>query len=117
MTLSVAELQPVLHDLFTDTADAMAHELDFCRRRRKITGSVFAQTLVFTLLDNPGATLDDYAEAAGDVLEIDVSPQAIDKRFNAPAAALMRDLFVEAFNRSFDSARPAVLPLLRRFNG
>jgi hypothetical protein len=117
MTLSVADLHPALHDLFSDTADAMARELDFCRRARKITGAVFAQTLVFSLWENPAATLDDFTDTAFDVLGVDVTPQAFDKRFNPPAAALMRDLFVEAFNRSFDSVRPAVLPLLHRFNG
>ena len=35
MSLSVAELQPVLHDLFHDTADALARDTGFCQRVRR----------------------------------------------------------------------------------
>src|SRR5215211_471811 len=115
--LSIAELQPVLHDLFNRTADEMARACGFCRRARKLTGPAFAQALVFTLLENPRATLDDFAEALDEVLGIDVTPQAIDKRFTPQAADFLRDLFLEAFNHSFASARPALLPVLRRFQG
>lgn len=117
MALSVAELQPVLHDLFQDTADTLARESGFCKRARKLTGPVFAQSLVFSLLENPNATLDDFADTADDLLDTPVTSQAFDKRFTALAADFLRDLFLEAFNRSFDSLRPALLPLLRRFPG
>lgn len=117
MPLSVAELQPVLHDLFHDTADQLARESGFCRRARKLTGPAFAQTLVFSLLENPDSTLDDLADFADEVLGLSVSPQAIDQRFNHDAAVFLRDLFLESFNRSFNSVRPALLPILRRFDG
>ena len=60
MSLSVAELQPVLHHLFHDTADRLAKDTGFCRRARKLTGPVFAQAVVFSLLEQPNATLDDF---------------------------------------------------------
>lgn len=113
--LSIAELQPALHDLFTDTADHLARATGFCRRARKLTGPAFAQALVFTLLENPAATLDDFAATAAEALAVDVTPQAFDKRFTAAAAAFLRSLFLDAFNRSFNSLRPALLPVLRRF--
>src|SRR4051794_2850705 len=117
MPLSVAELHPVLHDLFHDTADLLARDGGFCRRRRKLTGSVFAQALVFSLLQDPDATLDDLADAAEELLGDSVSPQAFDRRFTPAAADFLRDLFLEAFNASFNSLRPALLPVLRRFRG
>jgi hypothetical protein len=117
VALSVAELQPVLHDLFTRAAESLALDTGFQRRARRLTGATFAQSVVFSLLEGPAATLDDYADAAAD-LGADVSPQAFDRRLNHPAAAdFLQGLFLEAFNRSFGSARPATLPLLRRFNG
>jgi hypothetical protein len=116
MPLSVAELQPVLHELFHECADAIARDSGFCRRARKLTGPVFAKSLVFALLKKPDATLDDFAEMA-EQLKVPVTPQAFDKRFGPAAAAFLHELFVEAFNRSFGSLRGAVLPLLRRFNG
>src|ERR687884_511398 len=117
MPLSVAELQPVLHDLFQDTADHLARASGFCRRARKLTGPVFAQALIFTLLENPAATLDDYADLATDELDTPVTGQAFDKRFTAAAATFLHDLFLEAFNRSLNTLRPPLLPVLRRLNG
>src|SRR5262245_2045651 len=117
MPLSVAELQPALHDLFTGCAEQLAQETGFCLRQRKLTGAVFAQGLVFSLLDNPACTLEDLADNAGDYFGLDVRPQAFDRRFTQPAACFLQELLLEAFNRCFSSAHPAVLPLLRRFHG
>jgi Transposase DDE domain len=113
--LSIAELHPALHDLFEDTADALARASGFCRRARKLTGPVFAQALVFSLLRDPDATLDDFADAVDEAWGLPVTPQAFDKRFTPEAADFLRDLFLEAFNRSFNSLRPTLLPVLRRF--
>jgi len=115
MPLSVAELQPVLYDLFHDSADERARQTGFCQRARKLTGSVFAQALVFALLENPDAALDDFADTAEDLLDDTVTAQAFDRRFTPAAAAFLHDLFLESFNRSFASLRPVLLPLLRRF--
>lgn len=116
MTLSVAELQPVLHDLFHDTAAVLATESGFHQRSRCLTGPVFAQSVVFSLLQNPQATLDDFADTAAQ-LGAAVSPQAFDRRFGRAACGFLGALFLEAFNRSFQSLRPALVPLLRRFQG
>jgi hypothetical protein len=115
MSLSVAELQPVLYDLFHDSADSLARESGFCQRARKLTGPVFAQTLVFSLLRKPDSALDDFAEFARKHLGVAVSSQAFDQRFTPQAVDFLHDLFCDAFNRSFASLRPALLPLLRRF--
>jgi len=114
--LSIAELHPALHDLFLDTANRLARDAGFCQRNRKLTGAVFAQALVFTLLEKPTATLDDFADTSADCLDTAVTPQAFDKRFTPQAASFLRDLFLDAFNYSFNSVRPALLPLLRRFS-
>ena len=116
MPLSVAELQPALHDLFTGAADQLARDAGFTRRARKLTGPAFAQALVFSFLGCPDATLDDFAEAAAE-LGAAVSPQAFDRRFTPQAADFLRGLLRAAFDRSFNSLRPALLPLLCRFRG
>ena len=117
MPLSVAELQTVLQDLFFDTADRLARETGFCQRVRKLPGAVFAQSLVFCLLENPDASLDDFSLFAFEHLGVDASAQAFDDRFTPQAACLLRQLFFEALDRSFNSTRAALLPLLRRFQG
>jgi hypothetical protein len=55
MTLRVAELHPMLHDLFNDHAERLAKDTGFCQRKRQLSGSVFAKTLVFSLLHKPAA--------------------------------------------------------------
>jgi hypothetical protein len=117
MALSVAELQPVLHDLFGKTADELARATGFCQRARKLTGPVFAQSLVGALLENPQASLEDFAEAAAEILEVTVTAQAFDQRFTPEAADFLYDLLLAAFNRSFESLRPTLLPILHRFHG
>ena len=117
MSLPVADLHTVLQDLFGDTADDYARQTDFCRRQRRLTGSVFAQTVVFQLLHKPDATLEDYADFASDYLDLDVTPKAFDERFTSAAADFLRALFFAAFDRSLDHVRPALLPVVRRFNG
>jgi hypothetical protein len=106
-----------LYDLFHDTADLLARLDGFCQRQRKLSGSAFAKTLVFALLENPDATLDDFADFADEALNLAVTAQAFDRRFNPAATEFLRDLFLEAFNRSFNSLRPTLLPVLRRFQG
>lgn len=115
--LSIAELHPTLQDLFHDTADRLGRATGFCRRARKLTGPTFAQALAFSLLEDPRASLDDFAQTATDDLDTPVSAQAFDQRFTPAAADFLRQLLQEAFSRSFDSLRPALLPVLRRFSG
>ena len=117
MPLSVAELQPTLHDLFTDTARDLARLTDFSQRERLLTGPAFAQALVFCLLHDPDSTLDDFADFASRHLGVRVTPNAFDERFGKAAARFLLALFLEAFKRRLASARPGLLPLLRRFEG
>jgi hypothetical protein len=116
MTISVAELHTTLHDLFYDSADQLAKDTGFCQRRRQLSGSVFARTLVFSTLDKPAPSLQDFADFASEHLHIDVSHNAFEQRFSDKAPDFLAALFADAFNRCL-SAQPALLPLLRRFNG
>ena len=116
MTISVAELHPVLHDLFHDSADQLAKDTGFCRRQRRLSGRIFAQTLVFSLLDKPVASLQDFADYAAEHLHVHVSHNAFEQRFHGTAPDFLAALFAEAFHRCL-SAQPVLLPLLRRFNG
>jgi hypothetical protein len=116
MTINVAELHTTLHDLFHDTADQLATDTGFCQRQRRLTGSVFAKTLVFSLLDKHAPSLQDYADFASEHLHVAVSHNAVEQRFNDQAIDFLAALFAAALDRCF-SARPALLPLLRRFHG
>lgn len=116
MTIRVAELHVTLHDLFNDTADQLAKETGFCQRKRPLCGSVFAKALVFSTLEKPDSSLQDLADFAAEHLNVHVSHNAFEQRFSDQAPTFLASLFAEAFQRCL-SARPALLPLLRRFNG
>jgi hypothetical protein len=116
LTIRVAELHPTLHDLFNDTADQRGKDTGFCQRKRQLRGSVFAKALVFSLLDKPTASLQDVADVAAEHLHVHVSHNAFEQRFNDKAPDFLATLFADAFHRCL-SAQPALLPLLRRFNG
>jgi hypothetical protein len=116
MAITVAEVQATLHDLFNDTARQLAKDTQFCLRERLLTGPVFAKTLVFSLLEKPNSSLEDFADFAAEHLDVAVSAKAFEERFTAHAASFLCALFLDAFNRSF-TTQPALLPLLRRFHG
>lgn len=116
MLINVAELHAVLNDTFNDTARRLAKDTGFCLRERKLTGPVFAKTLVFCLLEKHAPSLEDFADFASEHLGIHVTYKAFDERFNQPAANFLAALLGEALAHCF-TARTALLPLLRQFNG
>lgn len=108
MIISVHGLAAALQNLLTDAAEIAAQESGFCRRRRKITGAGFVQSLVLGWMGNPKADLDDLAAPLG------VTVQSLQERFNDRALDLLGRLLVQAMAILFE-ARPETIPLLRRF--
>src|ERR671929_373446 len=101
MTISVAELHTTLHDLFTDGAERLAKDSGFCRRTRQLSGSAFAKSLVFCLLEKPASSLQDFADFAAEHLHVHVSHNAFEQRFTDKAVDFLAALFAEAFHRCF----------------
>lgn len=105
-------LAAAMQALLTTTADELARDCGFVRRRRKVSGSNFAQTLVFAALADPQPTenrLRNTAAAVG----LDASRQAIAKRLDDRAARFLRQLLATSVNQAV--ASPVAIPLLRRF--
>src|SRR5436305_10757904 len=116
MVINVSELHTVLNDLFNDTARRHARDTGFCLRERKLSGPVFAKALVFCLLQKHAPSLEDFADFASEHLHVHVTHKAFDERFSQRSAEFLAALLGEALGRCF-TARPALLPLLRQFNG
>lgn len=101
-----------LQVLLTGTADRLARETGFVRRRRKVTGSNFAQALVFTWLADPGASgsrLRTTAAAVG----LHAARQSLEERFTPRAAAFLKRLLAAATAELVGS--PVAIALLDRF--
>ena len=69
MVAYLTRLASCLQVLFTTTAETLGQTTRFVQRRRKLTASRFAQTLVFRWMAQPKTTMESMA------LELDVSPR------------------------------------------
>src|SRR5437867_11223033 len=111
--LTIPRVARVLQTVLTDTADELARTTGFLKRQRKFTGSSFVQMLVFGLLDDPDASLEQLAQTAA-AAGVAVRRQSVAERFTPQAAALLRGVLQAAVLQLL-AAEPVAIPLLRRF--
>lgn len=109
---TLTELAQTMQDLLTTTADQLASQCGFVRRKRKVTGANFAQSVVFTAMADskpPKSRFQVIAAAVG----LNASRQALDQRFNERGAEFLRELLRAAIAEMV--ATPVAIPLLQRF--
>ena len=82
MAITLDTMADTLQTLFTTEADQAAKESGMIRRRRKISGAGFVQTLVFGWLDDPKTTIEDLGD------ELGLSKQGLDQRLDDRARRL-----------------------------
>ncbi len=111
----ILQVTNAMQTVLTKVADAAAITSGFLKRKRKLTGSVFVQTLVFGWLANPDSTKDELAQTTA-AIGISITPQAIEQRFGKPAAAMLKQT-LDASVEQVLAAEPQAIPLLSRFNG
>ncbi len=112
---TIPELAEAMQTLLTTTADEVARKQGFVKRRRKVSGAKFAQTLVFSFLANPASTREEVRQAAATVGMV-LSTPGLDKRFTAKAAFFLDTLLQRALEQLV-VAVPGVEGLLARFAG
>jgi DDE family transposase len=112
---TIPEVAASLRDVLTTTAEAAAGATGFVRRRSKLTGAVFVQTVVFGWLARPLAGVQDLSRMAG-ALGVAISAQGLDQRFTAEAAACVQQVLAVAVQRLV-TADPVAIPILNRFTG
>ena len=59
-----ARIENALQQVLEHEADTLARETGFVQRQRKLTGSTFAQMMVFGAASNPCPTYTDLTQAA-----------------------------------------------------
>jgi len=109
------EIESHVQSLFHEKAEQWARSTSFVQRASKISGSAFAQTLVFGFLNEPEASSTDLQQMM-ELQGIHVSPQAIEERMTPQAAALMRHL-LEEMVAMVVSGQECHMPVLESFNG
>jgi hypothetical protein len=116
MSTSIDQLSQMLQQLLIEDANCIGRESGFIQRQRKLSGSSFAQTLVFGWQSNPNASLEELCQSACNS-GVRISPQGLQERLNSPQAneflyrLLMRGLSYLVTGESAD------MPLLDRFTG
>jgi hypothetical protein len=106
------ELAKTMQDLLTTTADQLARQTGFVKRQRKITGSHFAQAIVFTMMAHRQPTQSQRLKHAANV-GLSLSRQALEKRLDEKATEFLRELLRAAVTHAV--ASPVAIPVLDRF--
>ena len=110
---TIPQVARAMREILTTTAAQAGRATRFVQRTSPLNGATFSQTLVFGFLGNPQATLEELAQTAA-TLGIEISPQALDQRLTAAAAACLPQVLVTAIARVI-TAEPVAIPLLERF--
>ncbi len=111
----ISQVTSAMQQVLTQVANTAAVATGFIKRRRKISGAAFVQTLVFGWLANPKSTYDELAQAAG-AIGISITRQAIEQRFGKPAAEMLKQTLDASVEQAL-ATEPQAIPLLSRFNG
>lgn len=110
---SLPQAARAIQEVLTDVPEAVGRATGFCRRRSKLTPALFVQAVVLGWWQHPAATLEQLCQMAA-TRGVSLSPQGLDQRFGAPAAALLRER-LEAAVAKLIAVEPAATALLRRF--
>ena len=106
-----------MQTILQTVADEVAPQTGCVKRKRKLTGSVLAQTLVFGWLEHPEASYQQLTETAA-TLGIQVRRQALEQRLTPETAEMLKLTLEAAITHMLEVAsRPQVLPLLEQFRG
>lgn len=111
---SVTQLGEALKQVLNDQAKRSGASTGLIKRERELTGSTFAQTIILGQLQEGQRTMNDLAVFAKHV-RVNVSPQAIDKRFNENSASFFQELLNAALTQVV-AADPVAIALLKRFS-
>src|SRR5215469_18456448 len=114
MMNSVTHLGKAIQSVLQGHANRAGVSTGVIKRVREFTGAKFAQTMILGQMQEGQIALSDLASFARQV-GVNVSAQAIDKRFTKKTAIF----FAELLNATFTQvvvADPVAIPLLKRFS-
>ena len=111
----IREIAETMQTVFTIDAMRAAQESGFVQRASKLDGPLFVQTLVFTYLSDPDATVDDLTQTAA-ARGLSITGSGLVQRCTDRAAPCLHIVLRQAV-RQVITADPATVPLLQRFTG
>lgn len=111
----IEQVAAAMQDVLTTLAQRFARQTKFVQRDSKLDGARFVQTLVFTYLANPDATLEELTQTAA-ALDVEITPEGLTQRFTEYAASLLQQVLASGVQRVL-AADPLAIPILERFAG
>ncbi|MBA3948311.1 MAG: IS4 family transposase [Herpetosiphonaceae bacterium] len=111
----IEQVAAAMQDVLGRVAYQLGRETAFVQRESKLDGSRFVQTLVFTYLANPNASLTELTQTAAAV-DLKITPAGLTQRFTAEAATLLQRVLGVSVKRVL-AADQLAIPLLERFAG
>ena len=112
---TIQQVPKWVNSLLTECVEQKERSSGFVQRESKMNGSRFVQTLVWSLMQDPDATLEGMAGGAG-LVGAEISAQGLAERFTPAACELMHSVLTSAMGMIVTSD-PVAIPLLARFRG
>jgi hypothetical protein len=109
----ITQISTEMQDILGEKANQIAHQTSFVRREVKVSGSNFAQTLVFGFLDNPKMSYREMRQTAR-YSGLDISAQGLEQKFSQSSAYFMQAL-LEKVVQQVVCASAIDIELLNRF--
>jgi len=111
----IEQVAAAMQDVLTTIAQRLARETTFVQRESKLNGATFVQTLVFSYLADPDATLDELTQTAA-ALDVDITSSGLTQRFTPTAATFLQRVLAVAIQRVL-AAEKLAIPILEQFAG
>jgi len=112
----IDQVASTMQDVLSITAYRLGRETGFIQRETKLNGATFTQTLVFSYLENPQASLEDLTQTAAS-LGVVISAPGLDQRFTSLAADFLQQVLTAAIKQlSLHSEHSWDLPVLTQFS-
>lgn len=108
------EKKRVLQELLEDLAEEAGRRSGFVQRDSKMTGPNFAKTMILGSIEQPDASLNDFAQVSAD-LGVDITASGINQRVDAEASEMMKQLLNQVVKRlgGQETSLPEVLKSFR----
>lgn len=114
MESMIPEIATAMWQVLNDAAHEGGRVSGFIKRKKKLTGASFVQSLVFGYLAKPRATSAELSQAAA-TINVNITRQGIDKRFSLASANCLEFVLAATVKQVFQ-AQPVALDILRRFS-
>lgn len=111
----ISKVAQAMQTTLMTVADELAHETGFIKRKRKVTGSSFVQSLVFGWSAENDASLDTLSQSFANV-NVSISRQGLNQRFTPEAADFLEAVLYECLSHTI-ATMPLDTPLLSNFEG